>query len=65
MNAYELDGRVAVVKRGAKGLGVARAPVERLGRPEEIGALVSRMGRGECSSSTCAECDISGGRATY
>jgi 3-oxoacyl-[acyl-carrier protein] reductase len=40
---------------------VAKSPMGRLGRPEEVAALVSD----ECSFSTGAVFDLSGGRATY
>lgn len=40
-------------------------PMQRLGRPEELAALVSWLASDECSFSTGAVYDISGGRATY
>jgi NAD(P)-dependent dehydrogenase (short-subunit alcohol dehydrogenase family) len=40
-------------------------PMRRLGRPEELAALVSWLASEECSFSTGAVYDISGGRATY
>jgi 2-dehydro-3-deoxy-L-rhamnonate dehydrogenase (NAD+) len=40
-------------------------PMQRLGRPEELAALVSWLASEECSFSTGAVYDISGGRATY
>lgn len=40
-------------------------PMKRLGRPEELAALVSWLASDECSFSTGAVYDISGGRATY
>lgn len=40
-------------------------PMKRLGRPEELAALVSWLVSDECSFSTGAVYDISGGRATY
>ena len=44
---------------------VSRIPVGRVGRPEEVAALVSWLASGECTFSTGAVFDISGGRATY
>ncbi len=40
-------------------------PMKRLGRPDEVAALVSWLASDECSFSTGAVYDISGGRATY
>jgi NAD(P)-dependent dehydrogenase (short-subunit alcohol dehydrogenase family) len=40
-------------------------PMQRLGRPEELAALVSWLVSDECSFSTGSVYDISGGRATY
>lgn len=40
-------------------------PMQRLGRPEEVAALVSWLVSDECSFSTGSVYDISGGRATY
>jgi 3-oxoacyl-[acyl-carrier protein] reductase len=40
-------------------------PMRRLGRPEELAALVAWLASDECSFSTGAVYDISGGRATY
>ncbi|HEV8489828.1 MAG TPA: SDR family NAD(P)-dependent oxidoreductase [Candidatus Limnocylindrales bacterium] len=42
-----------------------RHPVGRLGRPEEVAALVSWLSSDECSFSTGAVFDISGGRAGH
>jgi 2-dehydro-3-deoxy-L-rhamnonate dehydrogenase (NAD+) len=44
---------------------VSRMPMERMGRPEEVAALVAWHASGECSFSTGAVFDVSGGRATY
>jgi 3-oxoacyl-[acyl-carrier protein] reductase len=40
-------------------------PMKRVGRPEEVAALVSWLSSDEVSFSTGAVYDISGGRATY
>jgi len=40
-------------------------PMGRVGRPEEVAALVAWLASDECSFSTGAVYDISGGRATY
>jgi 3-oxoacyl-[acyl-carrier protein] reductase len=40
-------------------------PMKRVGQPEEVAALVSWLASNECSFSTGAVYDISGGRATY
>ena len=44
---------------------VSRTPMGRLGRPEEVGAMIGWLCSDECSLSTGAVFDISGGRATY
>jgi 2-dehydro-3-deoxy-L-rhamnonate dehydrogenase (NAD+) len=44
---------------------VAKIPVGRTGRPEEVAALVAWLASDECSFSTGATFDLSGGRATY
>ena len=44
---------------------VARIPMGRVGRPEEVAALVAWLVSDECSFSTGAVYDLSGGRATY
>lgn len=44
---------------------ISRIPMSRVGQPEEVAALVSWLASDECSFSTGACYDISGGRATY
>lgn len=44
---------------------VSLIPMKRLGRASEVAALVSWLASAECSFSTGAVYDISGGRATY
>jgi len=44
---------------------VAKIPMGRVGRPEEVAALVAWLVSDECSFSTGAVYDLSGGRATY
>jgi len=42
-----------------------KIPMRRMGRPEEVAALVAWLASDECSFSTGAVYDLSGGRATY
>jgi 2-dehydro-3-deoxy-L-rhamnonate dehydrogenase (NAD+) len=42
-----------------------RIPMKRMGQPEEVAALVAFLSSDECSFSTGAVYDLSGGRATY
>jgi 3-oxoacyl-[acyl-carrier protein] reductase len=44
---------------------VSKIPMGRVGRPEEVAALVAWLVSDECSFSTGAVYDLSGGRATY
>ncbi|MCP3917956.1 MAG: SDR family oxidoreductase [bacterium] len=44
---------------------VSKIPVGRTGRPEEVAALVHYLASEDCSFSTGACYDVSGGRATY
>jgi NAD(P)-dependent dehydrogenase (short-subunit alcohol dehydrogenase family) len=44
---------------------VSRIPMGRTGKPEEVAALISWLCSDECTFSTGATFDISGGRATY
>jgi NAD(P)-dependent dehydrogenase (short-subunit alcohol dehydrogenase family) len=43
----------------------SKIPMGRIGQPKEVAALVAWLASGECSFSTGAVFDISGGRATY
>lgn len=44
---------------------ISKIPMGRVGRPEEVAALVAWLASAECSFSTGAVYDLSGGRATY
>ncbi len=44
---------------------VSKIPLNRMGKPEEVAALVAWLASEDCSFSTGAVFDISGGRATY
>ena len=44
---------------------IAKIPMGRMGQPEEVAALVAYLSSPECSFSTGAVYDLSGGRATY
>jgi 3-oxoacyl-[acyl-carrier protein] reductase len=44
---------------------VERIPLGRMGRPEEVAALICFLASEDCSFSTGATFDISGGRAVY
>jgi 3-oxoacyl-[acyl-carrier protein] reductase len=44
---------------------LSKIPMGRLGQPAEVAALVSWLVSDECTFSTGAVFDISGGRATY
>ena len=44
---------------------LSRIPMERFGEPEEVAALAAWLASEDCSFSTGATFDLSGGRATY
>lgn len=44
---------------------VAKIPMGRMGRPEEVAAMVAWLASDDCSFSTGVTFDLSGGRATY
>jgi 3-oxoacyl-[acyl-carrier protein] reductase len=44
---------------------VERIPMRRIGRPDEVAALIAFLVSEECTFSTGAAFDLSGGRATY
>ena len=44
---------------------IAKIPMGRVGKPQEVAALVAWLASDECSFSTGAVYDLSGGRATY
>jgi 3-oxoacyl-[acyl-carrier protein] reductase len=44
---------------------IERIPMKRMGQPEEVAALIAFLVSDECSFSTGAVFDLSGGRATY
>jgi 3-oxoacyl-[acyl-carrier protein] reductase len=46
-------------------LWVSRVPMGRPGTPEEVAAMICWLASEECSFSTGAAFDLSGGRATY
>jgi NAD(P)-dependent dehydrogenase (short-subunit alcohol dehydrogenase family) len=48
-----------------RALFASRVPMGRMGRPEELAALVAWLASADCSFSTGATFDLSGGRAVY
>ena len=53
------------MERSTVDLLVSKIPMGRVGTPEEVAALVAWLASDECSFSTGAVYDLSGGRATY
>ena len=53
------------MERSTVDLLVSKIPMGRVGTPAEVAALVSWLASDECSFSTDAVYDLSGGRATY
>jgi 3-oxoacyl-[acyl-carrier protein] reductase len=53
------------MERSTVDLLVSKIPMGRVGRPDEVAALVAWLASGECTFSTGAVYDLSGGRATY
>jgi 3-oxoacyl-[acyl-carrier protein] reductase len=48
-----------------RGFVLAKIPLGRAGRPDEVASMVAWLATDECSFSTGAAFDLSGGRATY
>ena len=44
---------------------LSRIPMKRMGRPDEVAALIEYLASDQCTFSTAAVFDASGGRATY
>jgi 3-oxoacyl-[acyl-carrier protein] reductase len=44
---------------------VEKIPMKRIGQPREVAALIAFLASEQCSFSTGAVFDLSGGRATY
>jgi 2-dehydro-3-deoxy-L-rhamnonate dehydrogenase (NAD+) len=53
------------MEQGTVDLLVSKIPMGRVGRPEEVAALVAWLASDDCSFTTGAVHDLSGGRATY
>jgi len=53
------------MERSTVDLLVSKIPMGRVGQPQEVAALVAWLASDECSFSTGAVYDLSGGRATY
>jgi NAD(P)-dependent dehydrogenase (short-subunit alcohol dehydrogenase family) len=44
---------------------IEKIPMKRIGKPDEVAALIAFLASDQCSFSTGAVFDLSGGRATY
>jgi 2-dehydro-3-deoxy-L-rhamnonate dehydrogenase (NAD+) len=53
------------MEQGTVDLLVSKIPMGRVGRPDEVAALVAWLASDQCTFSTGAVYDLSGGRATY
>jgi len=53
------------MEKGTVDLLVSKIPMGRMGRPEEVAALAAWLASDDCSFTTGAVHDLSGGRATY
>jgi len=62
--AIDTDMLAQMTKETADML-IAKIPMGRVGRPAEVAALVAWLASDDCSFSTGAVWDLSGGRATY
>jgi 3-oxoacyl-[acyl-carrier protein] reductase len=58
-------GMLADMSEEHVGYMIEKIPMKRIGRPEEVAALIAFLASEECSFSTGAVFDLSGGRATY
>ena len=63
--AEEFADHLAIDLKGRRALVVLRIPMGRFGHKEEAAALVAWLCSEDCSFSTGAVFDLSGGRATY
>ena len=44
---------------------ISKIPMGRMGQPSEVSSLICWLSSSECSYSTAAAFDLSGGRSTY
>jgi 3-oxoacyl-[acyl-carrier protein] reductase len=63
--AVEATGMVASITAERRAEILARIPMRRFVEPAEVAAMVAWLGGDDCSFSTGAVFDLSGGRATY